>query len=177
VILSTASLSSSNPSTYAGDPAGTVHSGSEHSPTPTIPTFNGQSETEGVIETRKGVPGSMATFPNGLKDVHEMSAAAEALRGFTTDDQIRVAERTGQSFSFDIHRIPADGVQWRTYSTLASVGLVGNAGAVNRNVNSNDTPHLHHPRPIDRYHPQDPSPAVVPRLIANRWAMAKSRTA
>lgn len=37
-------------------------------PTPPRPT-----------ETKKGQPGSTPTFPNGLRDVHEMAAAAEAL--------------------------------------------------------------------------------------------------
>ncbi|TXT14135.1 uncharacterized protein COLE_00328 [Cutaneotrichosporon oleaginosum] len=32
-------------------------------------------------ETKKGQPGSTPTFPNGLRDVHEMAAAAEALAG------------------------------------------------------------------------------------------------
>ena len=34
-----------------------------------------------IVETRKGQPGSHATYPNGLRDVHEMAAAAEALTG------------------------------------------------------------------------------------------------
>ncbi|KAI9637586.1 uncharacterized protein MKK02DRAFT_9645, partial [Dioszegia hungarica] len=44
------------------------------------------------FETRKGQPGSSATFPNGLKDVHEMNAAVEALTGFA-EDPMRSAER------------------------------------------------------------------------------------
>ncbi|GMK53712.1 hypothetical protein CspeluHIS016_0102980 [Cutaneotrichosporon spelunceum] len=32
-----------------------------------------------ATETKKGQPGSTPTFPNGLRDVHEMAAAAEAL--------------------------------------------------------------------------------------------------
>lgn len=35
----------------------------------------------GKQDTRKGQPGSHADFPNGLKDVHEMAAAADALAG------------------------------------------------------------------------------------------------
>jgi hypothetical protein len=49
------------------------------------------------VETRKGVPGSTPTFPNGLKDVHEMAAAAEALHGLGVDETLQVAERKGGS--------------------------------------------------------------------------------
>ncbi|WVF67540.1 hypothetical protein IAT40_002296 [Kwoniella sp. CBS 6097] len=46
------------------------------------------------VETRKGQPGSRATFPRGLKDVHELAAAANALAGMGDDDGvIKVAER------------------------------------------------------------------------------------
>lgn len=50
------------------------------------------------VETRKGVPGSIPTFPNGLRDVHEMSAAAEALTSIN-HEEIRLAERSGE-YSF-----------------------------------------------------------------------------
>ncbi|WVR09480.1 hypothetical protein IAU60_006548 [Kwoniella sp. DSM 27419] len=51
-------------------------------------------EAELEFETRKGQPGSKATFPRGLKDVHELAAAAEALAGLGEDDGvIKVAER------------------------------------------------------------------------------------
>jgi hypothetical protein len=48
------------------------------------------------FETKKGQPGSKATFPNGLKDVHEMAAAAEALSTMNTEEAIKVAERKGE---------------------------------------------------------------------------------
>jgi hypothetical protein len=68
--------------------------------TPPLPASNGPGETgiQTEQETRKGQPGSKATFPNGLKDVHEMAAAAEALSGLGGDDErIQVAERKGMS--------------------------------------------------------------------------------
>lgn len=44
------------------------------------------------------MPGSNPTFPNGLKDVHEMAQAAEALSGMGGDDEhMRMAERKGES--------------------------------------------------------------------------------
>ncbi|WVQ95087.1 hypothetical protein IAU59_002181 [Kwoniella sp. CBS 9459] len=50
------------------------------------------------VETRKGQPGSRATFPRGLKDVHELAAAANALAGMGDDDGvIKVAERKVQA--------------------------------------------------------------------------------
>ncbi|BEI83216.1 hypothetical protein CcaverHIS002_0310840 [Cutaneotrichosporon cavernicola] len=39
----------------------------------------GQTPSPRGTETKKGQPGSTPTFPNGLRDVHEMAAAAEAL--------------------------------------------------------------------------------------------------
>lgn len=45
-------------------------------PPPTTTTPSTQSPAS---ETKKGVPGSTPTFPNGLRDVHDMAAAAEAL--------------------------------------------------------------------------------------------------
>ncbi len=55
------------------------------------------TQSESDIETRKGVPGSKATFPNGLKDVHDMAAAAEALSGLGYEEQtLKVAERKGE---------------------------------------------------------------------------------
>ncbi|KAK4685411.1 hypothetical protein P7C73_g4739, partial [Tremellales sp. Uapishka_1] len=48
--------------------------------------------TDLEMETRRGQPGSRATFPNGLKDVHEMAAAAEAMVG-AKPNEIKVAER------------------------------------------------------------------------------------
>ncbi|EIW68362.1 hypothetical protein TREMEDRAFT_14527, partial [Tremella mesenterica DSM 1558] len=53
------------------------------SPSPTR-----QAETE----TRKGQPGSTPTYPNGLKDVHEMAAAAEVL-GVLSHEGHMAAER------------------------------------------------------------------------------------
>lgn len=58
-------------------------------------TANTSAEPE--IETRKGQPGSKPTFPRGLKDVHEIAAAANALQGWGEDDQVvKAAERTGK---------------------------------------------------------------------------------
>lgn len=52
---------------------------------------------EPEFETRKGQPGSKPTFPRGLKDVHELAAAANGLQGLREDDQVvRAAERTGK---------------------------------------------------------------------------------
>ena len=42
---------------------------------------SGDGHAAPVTVTRKGVPGDIATFPNGLKDVHAMTAAADALSG------------------------------------------------------------------------------------------------
>ncbi|WVQ71960.1 hypothetical protein IAR50_001502 [Cryptococcus sp. DSM 104548] len=53
---------------------------------------------EPEVETRKGQPGSRPAFPRGLKDVHELSAAANALQGLGEDDAVvRSAERTVQA--------------------------------------------------------------------------------
>ena len=57
-------------------------------------------ETETEAETKKGRPGSKATFPNGLKDVHDMAAAAQALQGLGTEEMLLVAERKGASDLF-----------------------------------------------------------------------------
>ncbi|WVW85477.1 hypothetical protein I302_107515 [Kwoniella bestiolae CBS 10118] len=47
------------------------------------------------VETRKGQPGSKATFPRGFKDVLELAAAANTLTGLLKDDSsYRVAERS-----------------------------------------------------------------------------------
>ncbi|WVN86318.1 uncharacterized protein L203_101481 [Cryptococcus depauperatus CBS 7841] len=61
--------------------------------------FEGQtSRSSPEMETKKGQPGSRATFPNGLKDVHELAAAASALQGLGDDDQVvKAAERTVQA--------------------------------------------------------------------------------
>ena len=51
-----------------------------------IPRPGASSSGEGgapVIVTRKGVPGDKPTFPNGLKDVHDLAAAADALSGLS----------------------------------------------------------------------------------------------
>lgn len=56
----------------------------------------GTSTTPEIVETRKGQPGSHATFPNGLRDVHEMAAAAEALTGLGGDTN-QAAERKCES--------------------------------------------------------------------------------
>lgn len=67
-------------------------------PAPVVPApeTNVTSEQFDDYETRKGVPGSKATFPNGLKDVHDMAAAAEALSGLGQEQEaIKVAERKG----------------------------------------------------------------------------------
>ncbi|KAK8854688.1 hypothetical protein IAR55_003427 [Kwoniella newhampshirensis] len=62
---------------------------SERSVTPSL-----TEDTEVEVETRKGQPGSRATFPRGLKDVHELSAAADSLAGQERDDGVvKVAER------------------------------------------------------------------------------------
>ncbi|KAL1413030.1 copper-binding transcription factor [Vanrija albida] len=55
-----------------------------------------------VVETKKGVPGSTPTFPNGLKDVHDMAAAAEALTGLSGDSS-RAAERKLQNLLNPCH--------------------------------------------------------------------------
>ncbi|ODN85445.1 hypothetical protein L198_07526 [Cryptococcus wingfieldii CBS 7118] len=53
---------------------------------------------EPEVETRKGQPGSRPAFPRGLKDVHELSAAANALQGLGEDDAVvKSAERTVQA--------------------------------------------------------------------------------
>lgn len=53
-------------------------------------------------ETKKGRPGDQATFPNGLRDVHEMAAAAEVLTELNEDPMQRV-ERTGEfRFTHDL---------------------------------------------------------------------------
>ena len=52
-------------------------------------------------ETKKGKPGSRATYPNGLRDVHEIAAAAEAL-GVLSQDGHRAAERS-RAFSLLVH--------------------------------------------------------------------------
>ncbi|WWD19168.1 hypothetical protein CI109_103626 [Kwoniella shandongensis] len=55
-------------------------------------------ETEIEVETKKGQPGSRATFPRGLKDVHELAAAANALAGLGDDEGVvQVAERKVQA--------------------------------------------------------------------------------
>lgn len=55
------------------------------------------TSVEPEFETRKGQPGSKPTFPRGLKDVHELAAAANGLQGLREDDQVvRAAERTGK---------------------------------------------------------------------------------
>lgn len=56
--------------------------------TPPVETVN--------AETKKGKPGSKATYPNGLRDVHEIAAAAEAL-GVLSQDGHRAAERSLRS--------------------------------------------------------------------------------
>lgn len=65
------------------------------------PIRSSQSELDALVqeenvETRKGVPGSAATFPNGLRDVHDMAQAAQAL-SFMGGEGIKVAERQGMS--------------------------------------------------------------------------------
>ncbi|ORX38372.1 hypothetical protein BD324DRAFT_620604 [Kockovaella imperatae] len=45
------------------------------------------------METRKGQPGSKATLPNGLKDIHDMAAAAEALSAFQRENEMQMAHR------------------------------------------------------------------------------------
>jgi len=62
---------------------------------PPNPNFSPVLEVPADIETKKGQPGSKATFPNGLKDVHEMAAAAEALSTLNTEEAVQVAERKG----------------------------------------------------------------------------------
>jgi hypothetical protein len=74
----------------------TLAHGSPSDSTPSDGTGNVNGVTSGEnIETRKGQPGSTPTFPNGLKDVHEMAAAAEALTTFG-ESPMRVAERSGE---------------------------------------------------------------------------------
>ncbi|WVQ79676.1 hypothetical protein IAT38_001776 [Cryptococcus sp. DSM 104549] len=56
------------------------------------------SSEDKEVETRKGQPGSKATFPNGLRDVHEMAEAASSLAGLGDDDGVvKAAERTVQA--------------------------------------------------------------------------------
>jgi hypothetical protein len=59
-------------------------SSSEHSPTPTALSPDND-------ETRKGRPGSKATFPNGLRDVHEKSLA-----DISGEEAYQAAERSGE---------------------------------------------------------------------------------
>jgi hypothetical protein len=59
-------------------------SSSEHSPTPT--PYSPEND-----ETRKGRPGSKATFPNGLRDVHEKSFAE-----VSGEEAYQAAERSGE---------------------------------------------------------------------------------
>lgn len=56
----------------------------------------GKGKAKGRRETKKGRPGDQATFPNGLRDVHEMAAAAEVLSELN-EDSVQRAERTGMS--------------------------------------------------------------------------------
>jgi len=67
-------------------------SSSEHSPTPT--PYSPEND-----ETRKGRPGSKATFPNGLRDVHEKSSAD--MHG---EEAYQAAERSGEYFSMSDYR-------------------------------------------------------------------------
>jgi hypothetical protein len=54
----------------------------------------GKGKAKARRETKKGRPGDHATFPNGLRDVHEMAAAAEVLTELN-EDAVQRAERTG----------------------------------------------------------------------------------
>ncbi|WWC63439.1 uncharacterized protein I303_106041 [Kwoniella dejecticola CBS 10117] len=57
-----------------------------------------EEDEEVEIETRKGQPGSKATFPRGFKDVLELAAAANALAGLVKEDTpFKVAERSVQA--------------------------------------------------------------------------------
>ncbi|WWC71436.1 uncharacterized protein I206_105392 [Kwoniella pini CBS 10737] len=61
--------------------------------TPTLQDVDQDEEIE--FETRKGQPGSKATFPRGFKDVLELAAAANALAGLVKEDTpYKVAERS-----------------------------------------------------------------------------------
>lgn len=75
-------------------------------PLPSIPSVESGEEAEDDVETKKGQPGSKATFPNGLRDVHEMAAAAEALAQFNLEEQQRTVERSGESGAWS--RVNAD---------------------------------------------------------------------
>lgn len=60
---------------------------------------NDESGGEEFVETKKGQPGSSATFPNGLRDVHEMSATIASKE----EDPLRSAERSGECIFPDNH--------------------------------------------------------------------------
>ncbi|ORY35493.1 hypothetical protein BCR39DRAFT_510076 [Naematelia encephala] len=64
---------------------------SSPSETPTPPSGQILNENTG---TRKGVPGSTPTFPNGLRDVHDMAAAADVLSTLGSEDTQKLAERS-----------------------------------------------------------------------------------
>jgi len=83
------------------------------------------------VETKKGQPGSKATFPNGLKDVHEMAAAAEALSTLNTDETMKVAERKGVSVRSSQGSIA--NAQLTACSTHVTVRLADRVDAANLN--------------------------------------------
>ncbi|WWC90482.1 uncharacterized protein L201_005418 [Kwoniella dendrophila CBS 6074] len=61
---------------------------------PSSSSHESEQEKEEEIETRKGQPGSKATFPRGFKDVLEAAAAANALTGMLQEDStVKIAER------------------------------------------------------------------------------------
>lgn len=57
------------------------------------------------VETKKGQPGSTPTFPNGLRDVHEMAAAAQALGGLS-DTGNQAAERKREHMTILVNIFP-----------------------------------------------------------------------
>lgn len=100
-------------------------------------------------ETRKGQPGSKATFPNGLKDVHDMAAAAEALTGMGGEDEgIKTAERKGEYPQFTLTKR-----QWPICLIHAVVPPVDRADVVNPNENEQSPFEVHHLAPAVHGHP------------------------
>jgi hypothetical protein len=68
---------------------------------PNVPSSVETSITPPIVTTtRKGVPGDVATFPNGLKDVHAMTAAADALNGLHQGETSPAAQLTRRELGF-----------------------------------------------------------------------------
>lgn len=98
----------------------------------------GSTPNPEIVETRKGQPGSHATYPNGLRDVHEMAAAAEALTGLGGETN-QAAERKRESLSLTqclcMSGTGTDRLlQCRVCSTPATARRPAGAAAVRPNV-------------------------------------------